>query len=503
MKVLLAGYNVDKNVLDDLTHKTGTRQDLTPEVLSAAYARISRDPRAIDEIRKSAREEVERTRRSNETIIFKMGHHSVAEHAVFNFDIIGVSRYVMEAIERMRLCSYTEKSQRYITLEDDFVVPEEIQGTPFEEEFIACVREQNQTYHVLFEALREHVFKKNTELASDPKKESLLEGWAKEDARYVTCLATEAQLGLTINARNLEYLLRRCASHPLDEVRSLGRAMYDAVKEIAPSIIIFHEANDYDQKTYPELACYTAGLLQKSDDTIAYDNGRVLLVHHDNDGDDRVVAALVHTSSGAPYEECWQRVKQMTKDEKQEVFKKACAHMQLYNSLLREFEYASLEYEIVLSAACFGQMKRHRMATITTQAYDPALGITIPQAITDIGMEETFRKIIEKTNTLFYKMHSSYPHIAPYILTNAHQRRILMRTNVRELYHISRLREDAHAQWDIRQITAQMVEAARDVMPLVTLLCGGKDAFAHLYKEVYGVLPTVRETVLPGVRKIQ
>ena len=45
MQVNLAGYNVDTTVLRELEEKTGKRDDLTPEVLSAAYARISRDPR--------------------------------------------------------------------------------------------------------------------------------------------------------------------------------------------------------------------------------------------------------------------------------------------------------------------------------------------------------------------------------------------------------------------------------------------------------------------------
>ena len=44
--------------------------------------------------------EVDRARRSNETIIFKMGHNSVAEHAVFNFDVIGLSRLAIEELER-------------------------------------------------------------------------------------------------------------------------------------------------------------------------------------------------------------------------------------------------------------------------------------------------------------------------------------------------------------------------------------------------------------------
>ncbi len=70
MKVYLAGYNIDTNVLKELEEKAGKRDDVTPEVISAAYARISRDPRPINEIREDSRVEVERSRRSNSTIIF-------------------------------------------------------------------------------------------------------------------------------------------------------------------------------------------------------------------------------------------------------------------------------------------------------------------------------------------------------------------------------------------------------------------------------------------------
>ena len=46
MKVHLAGYNVDSKILAEIQEQCGKRDDLTPEVLSAAYAHISRDPRS-------------------------------------------------------------------------------------------------------------------------------------------------------------------------------------------------------------------------------------------------------------------------------------------------------------------------------------------------------------------------------------------------------------------------------------------------------------------------
>ncbi|UCC94643.1 MAG: FAD-dependent thymidylate synthase [Candidatus Omnitrophota bacterium] len=500
MKVYLAGYNVDAEVLGELQQKAAGRDDITPEVLSAAYARISRDPRPINEIRKDARTEVERARKSNKTIIFKMGHHSVAEHAVFNLDILEVSRLAMEEVEKFRLCSYTEKSQRYITLDKGFVVPQEIKGTEFQSLFVDMIREQNEAYAVLFEKLKEHVFGKYHDLAGDPKNHSLLEGWAKEDARYITALATESQVGQTINARTLELLLRRFASHPLAEVKSLGRAIYEQIAPVAPSIVIFHEANDRDLKTYPELQEVSRKIVNIHSSGISK---QVDLVEWTQDGDEVILATLLHSCSHLSYEECLGIVKNLPPQQQKIIFKTAWRHMQFYDSMLREFEYVNFTFNIVLSAACFGQLKRHRMTTITTQSYNPNLGITVPESIKEIGMEKYFGKIIDKTNRVYDMIKKEIPLVAPYILTNAHRRRVLMRLNARELYHISRLREDAHAQWDIRNISQAMANEAKKVMPLAFAFIGGKDKYNEIYQHIYGQPPKITQAVLPGARKIK
>ncbi|MBD3426807.1 MAG: thymidylate synthase (FAD) [Candidatus Omnitrophica bacterium] len=502
MKVYLAGYNVDTGVLSELEEKAGKRDDLTPEVLSAAYARISRDPRPVDKIREDARREVERSRKSNSTIIFRMGHHSVAEHAVFNLDILGVSRFAMEELEKFRLCSYTEKSQRYITLDKDFVIPAEIKGTDLEDIFREVIRIQNEAYFRFFERLKEHIFSKNSDLASDPKKHNLLEGWAKEDARYVTALATESQVGQTLNARTLELMLRRFASHPLAEVKELGKTIYEQISEVAPSIVIFHEANDKDRLTYPQLK-ELAGSIIGEEASSGNNREDVSLVGYTLQGDDVLASSILHTSSGLPYQDCLARVREITEEEKMSIFKTAWRNMQFYDSMLREFEYVNLTYNIALSSACFGQLKRHRMSTITSQEYDPSLGVTVPESIKQTGLEKEFMEIIERTNEAYDAISKREPLAAPYVLTNAHRKRVLMRLNARELYHISRLREDAHAQWDIRNVSRQMSEKAKEVMPMTFALMGGKDRYGEIYRDIFGEMPKVTETALPGSRKIK
>ena len=149
MEIKLAGYNVDNDSIKDLqkivsymineikaiqtaegdkgiidrqssfltmdyNRMTKILSNMTPETICASYARISRDPRSIPELRANARNDVERARKTNSNIIFNVGHKSIAEHAQFNFDIMGLSRICVETLEKKRLCGYTEKSQRYI-----------------------------------------------------------------------------------------------------------------------------------------------------------------------------------------------------------------------------------------------------------------------------------------------------------------------------------------------------------------------------------------------------
>jgi flavin-dependent thymidylate synthase len=230
-----------------------------------------------------------------------MGHHSVAEHAVFNFDIIGVSRLAVEKIEKFRLCSYTEKSQRYIGLKDDLFIPEEIKNSGKQSVFVRTIKAQNSLYRKLYKKLRAYFFEKNKEAARNSKKHSILEGWAKEDARYVVSLATKGQLGMTVNARNLEFLIRRFASQKMAELKEFNRKIYALAKEVAPSIILFTEANDFDSKTYPEIKEKAQFFLESSRKS----KELVCLVDFTTEADAKLIASLLHTSSIMPYEECF------------------------------------------------------------------------------------------------------------------------------------------------------------------------------------------------------
>jgi flavin-dependent thymidylate synthase len=486
MKIILAGYNLDYETIQGIGNAKPELGELTPESIAAAYARISRNPRPVNELRHLARTEVDKARQSNRNIVFEMGHSSIAEHAVFNIDVLGVSRLLVEEIEKFRLCSYTEKSQRYVLMQDDFVIPEEIHQAGMEEHFVAMIREQNRFYHDLYGKLRPHVFEQNPDLAADPKNRSLLEGWAKEDARYIIALATETQLGMTLNARNLELMLRRLAAHPLAEAGLYSHMLYEATKNIAPSLIRYTDATDYDRLTRQALKEKAASLTaDQQKPELLPESESVVLCGATPRADERILATLIHSSSRLSMAQCLEIVDRMDAQNKEDLVKTALRRLRAHDPVLREFEQADLHFELVVSAGCFAQLKRHRMATLTCQDYDPALGVTIPPAVSAIGMDKAFLDVIAKSEAVYERLWAKAPAAAPYILTNAHRKRVSLKVNARELYHMARLRADRHAQWDIRAVTVRMLALAKAAMPLTLMLAAGKDGFESLYQEIF------------------
>jgi thymidylate synthase ThyX len=100
-------------------------------------------------------------------------------------------------------------------------------------------------------------------------------------------------------------------------------------------------------------------------------------------------------------------------------------------------------------------------------------------------METAFRELMSRTEETYDTIRRAAPEAAPYILTNAHRKRVLLKMNARELYHVARLRADRHAQWDIRRLTERMLALGREAMPLTLMMAGGKDRFAELYDRYF------------------
>lgn len=458
MDVVLAGFNIEADEIHEAEAESG--RPLTPEVISAAYARITRDPRSIGAIRREARRDVEKARRSNEKIVFGLGHASIAEHAVFNFDLIGLSRLAVEGVEHFRLASFTEKSQRYIRLGKDIVVAEEIVGSGLKKRFLETARGLHTAYDTLYGMI--------IETGED-------EWVAREDARYLLPLATCAQLGMTVNARELEYIISRLASHPLRELNTLSARLSGSAKRVAPSLIRYPEATEY----FSSFESVRRGIAADFPVKIrgAAEKESVRLIHVTQDGDAKLVAGLIFSSTGVGMSQALREATRMKGEARAALVARTVENMQPHDSAWREFENVHLLFELVVSASCYAQLKRHRMATLITQPYSPSLGLSIPDSVRRARAVGFFRSSVSGAEKLYRVLLKRSAGAARYVLTNAHRRRVILGLNLRELYHFSRLRSDRHAQWEIRGLSMQMCRQAEDRLPAGACMLAGKDSF--------------------------
>lgn len=505
MEVILAGYSLDHELVTAAKEgKLSSDAVLSPETLSAAYARISRYPDPAPQLRAKARSDVLASRKSNRVIVFDMGHHSVAEHVQLNFDILGLSRLAVEALQEARLCSYTEKSQRYITLEGDTVVPDEF-GDRERDIFSQLTKRQVGLYKRALPTLHDYQKTLHPEMDKKHRDRDTVEGWAKEDARYALNLATQAQLGFSANARNLEHVIRKLRHNPLAEVRTLGARLYEVACQVVPSLIILSDpekfrkafgrdvSDDFLRLGHDDLVRASQQVLEN---TVLPENavspkrkGDVALIGHSDDPDVEVATSLLFSATDRPLHECRARAQTLRENDParfRHFVLESLRRLTEFDPPPRAFESAQFTFQIELSSSAFAQLKRHRLATIIKQPYDPSLPCTFPESVVETGLKGEFESVFEQSNSAYELVAAEVgAAAAEYVLTNAHRRRVLFTCNLRELYHLARLRMDQHAQWDILNLSADMAGLVKQVAPVSAALVTGKDQFRALRNEVF------------------
>ena len=130
-------------------------------------------------------------------------------------------------------------------------------------------------------------------------------------------------------------------------------------------------------------------------------------------------------------------------------------------------EHGSASFEISgISRACSHQIVRHRLCSFS-MASQRYIEITDPEYVTPASLAGDTKAAIIYRNSLDLA-YWTYKRLlglgvkkedARFILPNATATRLILTANFRELLHIFRLRIAPAAQWEIRQVCVQMLEA--------------------------------------------
>jgi thymidylate synthase ThyX len=374
-----------------------------------------------------------------------------------------VSRLAIECIESNRLASYTEKSTRYQKWDpQSYHLAHEVRGTAYEALYRETCDHLFAAYQASLEPVRavvERAFPRREE-ESEARWDGRIRSKYVDVCRFLLPAASLANVGMTVNARALEGALRKMLSHPLEEVRRIGRETKEIASAEVPTLLKYVEAKPYLIETRRALSKLAA--------TNAPEPSPMLrLVAYDPEGEIKVLAAALFEHGWGSYLDLLERMRAASPQERQEVAQAILGPRGKFDVPLRALEHTVYTFETQLDQGAYFELKRHRMMTLTPQPLSTHLGYAVPRLMVEAGLEDSYRQAMDRAAEAYRKLERWNPHVAAYLVPNAFNRRAVMTLNLRQAYHFCELRSAPNAHFSIRRVALRMAEMIRDVHPLL------------------------------------
>lgn len=436
---------------------------LSPETIAVAFAKTSRSPESFRDI--AAELSDESSAKFHEKWVVGYGHASVAEHAVLHIAFENVSRIAIESIEGNRLASYTEKSTRYQRWgQDDFTIPPELIGHPLHDEYVESIRYLFKSYADSLTPVQTLIFERfpRRDNEKDEAWDRRIRSKYVDVCRFILPASALANVGMTANARVIENMIRKMLSHELSEVREIGEKTKEVSKAETPTLVKYADAVPYLTETIGELNNRQLSIVNRQSDDWCK------LVDFDIKGEIKVLAAALYRFGEMAFADALSYVESLSYEEKARIADSLMGKLGKFDVPLRELEYCTYTFDLVMDQGAYAEFKRHRMMTQTPQRLTTRLGYATPLLLTEAGFGPQYEAAMESASRIFEKLYEFNPNVAQYVVPNGFNRRVLAKFNLREAFAFCQLRTAANAHFSIRRMAQRMHEEMMHVHPLLT-----------------------------------
>jgi len=441
-------------------------QQLPPETIAVTFAKTSRSPESFREI--AAELTTTSSAEFNEKWVVGYGHSSVAEHAVLHIALENVSRLTVENIESNRLASYTEKSTRYQTWEDDaFYIPAEVSEPHLLELFKTTCSTLFSTYRACLQAVSTHL--RTTTLPQENESEIQFNRRIRTQAidvcRFLLPAASLANVGVTINARALEHAIGKLLTSPLLEAQQIGAEVKEAAAGSIPTLLKYASPISYLQQVCGQFSSFSI------DDAPA-DSNWCELIDANPDILERVLAAALYREKNINYAQSMKLIQNMPVHQRNRLLRCLLVTPERHTIPSRELEYAFFTFDLLIDQGAYFEVKRHRMMTQTPQRLSTRCGYAVPALISAAGVLPAYTAAMENAAAAYEQLANYNPEAASYVVPNGYNRRVLLHLNLRSLVHFIRLRSAANAHFSVRRAAQRMAEEVCAQFPELTSLLG-------------------------------
>lgn len=453
----------------------------TEEELAVIFARVSRSPGSFEENARSVTEEGAAQFHQKWVVSIEgYGHASVAEHAIIHMAVENVPSLDGDWVTDNRLAAFTEFSARFKGRQDvGYYTPESVARDPI------LAAHWHEVHQRLF-ALNDELMRKGTAyIATD-------EARLKWPNRRVTTKTVADQfkdlmpasrltsIGVTLNTREAENVIRKFLSSPYPSVQTLGALLKEQSLRVAPTLVKYADRNEY-------MVAARRGIGQLADEQRfqgyvpeVRENGKLVdLIEVDPRADAKfIAAALFADCRTGTFRELLETAERMSLDEKRAVIEKLLEGLGGHDVPIRALEMSG-DFIVEFPGMTYGtwrEYKRHRIQSYWIKDFNTQWGYMVPPLAYEMdesrdsqfhGAVEAIKQAMGEVEDLFSAVYRVDPYAAHYAVTRLHYRPAVAKFNPREAFHLIDLRTGPTAHPFIRRLMWPLLDQIRPVQPII------------------------------------
>jgi thymidylate synthase ThyX len=402
-------------------------------------------------------------------IFNEYGDDSVAQLGGVHVACEDVSNLLTKVLERGRLMAYLEQSTRYIPYtqrKNDswrYLVPAELSG-PMRTKYIAALDLAFETYARWIDPMRawfEARYPKSSG-DSDAVYKSAIRAKALDTLRGLLPAATRSNVGIYGTGQAYESLLLRMRASALAEVRDCADLMLTELRKVVPAFFTRVDQPERGQRWSQYLADARASTVeamsQFTSGEAAESRPEVTLSDFDPDGEVKVVAAALYSSSSLPDDQLLAVARRMSVEDRAAVLAAYVGNRSnRRHKPGRAFERTSYRFDVLTDYGAFRDLQRHRLCTIDWQSLSVSHGYTQPEAIVEAGGDADWKRVMDTCAELHDGLQAEgLGPVAQYAVPMAYRIRFIMDMNAREAMHVIELRTAPQGHPAYRRVCQQM-----------------------------------------------
>ncbi len=413
----------------------------------------------------------------------QFGDDSIAQMAGTHLAFNGLSQVAIKHLEDQRIgLAPIEKSTRYVNYSEKingcymYYVDPTLADHGLLEEYKEAMDGLFDTYTALLPKVSAWLAQKYPE-----EKTGVIEKKTFDTLRGLLPTSTLSQVSFFGNGQSFEYMINRCATHALGELRWVASKTYTELNKVTPSFMrridpeknpAIRDYQDYLAKKNTRMAPFASALSGNSIKGSAGECGpSVKLVEHDLYGQEKVITGMLYAAptNRLAWEDIFQQVRVMSLEEKRGILTAYLGGRNArWQKVGRAFENAYVRFDICMNIGAWRDLHRHRMLTQQREYFSCIHGYDVPPEITESGLESEFRAALDKTESVYYKIFEHDRELAQYCVALAHRIRFMQYENLRECFWEMELRTIPEGHPDYRKIEQEKFKLLEEVYPLIT-----------------------------------